>query len=164
MNKETKIYLVGGAVRDELLGLEPQDLDYVVINGDEKDFFNSGFIKLGNSFPVFLDPDTKNQFAFARKEKKVAVGYHGFEFVTKGVTIEEDLYRRDLTINAMAKDENNNLFDPFGGLTDLKNKLLKHVSPHFAEDPLRVLRVARFQSRYSDFTIDPETMELMKYL
>lgn len=159
-----KIYLVGGYVRDVLLGKKPKDKDYVVVGATPELMLSKGFISVGKDFPVFLHPKTKEEYALARKEIKVGVGHKAFSFISDPtVTLEEDLFRRDLTINAIAMDpeNNNDLIDPFNGQEDLKNKLLKHVSNHFAEDPLRVLRVARFNTRFYDFTIAKETLELM---
>lgn len=159
-----KIYQVGGSVRDELLGLEPKDLDYVVVGATEKEMLALGYALQGKDFPVYTHPVTKAEYALARTERKTGSGYNGFTCETEGVTLKDDLFRRDLTINAMAKSESGEIVDYYGGMSDLKNKILRHVSPHFAEDPLRVLRVARFQARYSDFTIAPETMKLMQGL
>lgn len=162
-----QIYRVGGHVRDLLMHITPRDTDYVVVGASVQDMLDKGFRPVGKDFPVFLNPkDTQEprpQYALARTEKKVAPGYTGFLFHTDpSVTLEEDLARRDLTINAMAMDENNNIIDPFGGQEDIKNKVFRHVSPAFSEDPVRILRVARFAARYTDFTIAPETMKLMK--
>ena len=154
-----KIFLVGGAVRDELLNLPIKELDWVVVGATPDEMLLQGAY-----FPVFLHPKTKEEYALARQEKKSGHGYHGFDFIANpNITLEEDLLRRDLTINAIAKDKNNNLIDPYNGATDIKNKILKHISPAFAEDPLRVLRVARFAARfhYLGFTIAPETLNLM---
>lgn len=155
------IYKVGGCVRDYLLGQEPKDIDYVVTNSSEKEMINLGYSQVGKDFPVFLNPENGFEYALARKERKTGNGYNGFSVDTENVSLEDDLYRRDLTINAMALDENNNIIDPFNGQKDLKNKILKHVSTHFAEDPLRILRVARFSARY-DFSIHSDTINLMK--
>lgn len=160
-----EIYLVGGCVRDKLLGIEPKDLDYVVVGGTPEYFIKKGYQQVGADFPVFLHPETNDEYALARKERKVGEGYHGFECdFDETVTLEEDLLRRDLTINAMAMNPEGNIIDPFLGKRDLKNKELKHVSQHFREDPLRVLRVARFLARYKEFgfSIHKETMNLMK--
>ncbi len=155
-------YLVGGAVRDKLLNKTPKDLDYVVVGSSPECMLAMGFKSVGNDFPVFLHPETGEEYALARTEKKIGGGYTGFEtYFSPDVTIEDDLYRRDLTINAMAMDKNNNLIDPYNGVEDLKNHVLKHVSEHFSEDPVRVLRVARFAARYN-YTIHPETTALMK--
>ncbi len=160
-----KIYLVGGAVRDKLLGLTPKDLDYVVVGATEQQMLDRGFTKVGASFPVFHHPVTNEEYALARKERKVGVGYNGFEVVfDPSVTLEEDLSRRDLTINAMAIDCNTNqLVDPFNGQDDLRFGILRHVSEAFAEDPIRVLRTARFAARYP-FSIDARTLLLMRQI
>lgn len=160
-----KIYLVGGAVRDKLLNLDVKDEDWVVVGGTPEDFLSKGYEQVGADFPVFLHPETKDEYALARKERKVGSGYNGFETTFEpSVTLEEDLFRRDLTINSMAMDNEGNIIDPYNGLEDMKNKKLRHVSKHFAEDPLRVLRVARFMARYHrlGFTIHEDTMDLMK--
>jgi tRNA nucleotidyltransferase (CCA-adding enzyme) len=156
-------YCVGGAVRDELLGLPVQDRDWVVIGATPEAMLAQGFTPVGRDFPVFLHPQTHEEYALARTERKTAPGYAGFVFhTTADVTLEEDLARRDLTINAMARGENGALIDPYGGRTDLDKKILRHVSPAFAEDPVRILRVARFAARFSDFSVAPETLELMR--
>lgn len=160
-----KIYLVGGAVRDELLGLPVLERDWVVIQGTPEKMLAQGFESVGKHFPVFLHPESGEEYALARTERKVSGGYQGFEFDTSNhVTLEEDLKRRDLTINAMAKMDDGSIIDPYGGQTDLKNKILRHVSDAFVEDPVRVLRVARFAARFAPlgFTIAPETMALMQ--
>ncbi len=160
-----KIYLVGGAVRDKLLGLPVHERDYVVVGAKPDELLAKGFVGVGKSFPVFLHPETKEEYALARTERKTAGGYHGFDFNTSdNVTLEEDLARRDLTINAIAEAENGELVDPYGGQRDLQLKLLRHVSEAFMEDPVRVLRVARFAARYAPlgFTVAPETMTLMQ--
>jgi len=159
-----KIYLVGGAVRDILIGKTPKDLDYVVVGATEDEMIRQGFQKVGRLFPVFIHPKTKHEYALARKEIKKGKGHKGFSFkFSPDVTLEEDLFRRDLTINAMAMDQDTQeIFDYHSGQKDIENKVLRHVSPHFIEDPLRVLRVARFHSQLPDFTIDSETMEIMK--
>ena len=160
-----KIFLVGGAVRDQLLGLEVKERDWVVVGGTEKQMLAQNFQKVGKDFPVYLHPETHEEYALARIEKKTSRGYYGFECdSSKDVTLEEDLMRRDLTINAMARDKNNKIIDPFGGQEDLKNKILRHVSPAFIEDPLRVLRVARFAARFANlgFKVAEETMELIQ--
>jgi len=159
-----RIYLVGGAVRDELLGEAVQERDWVVVGGTPEELTAQGYRQVGASFPVFLHPDTGEEFALARTERKRGHGYHGFSVdFDPGVTLEEDLVRRDLTINAMARDENGALIDPFGGRKDLRQRVLRHVSSAFGEDPLRVLRVARFAARYAGlgFTIHPSTLQLM---
>lgn len=158
-----KIYLVGGAVRDELLGLPIKERDWVVVGATPEELLQQGYKPVGKDFPVFLHPKTHEEYALARTEKKVAPGYTGFVFhASPDVTLEEDLKRRDLTINAIAKEETGKLIDPFHGQLDLKNKLLRHVSPSFSEDPVRILRAARFAARFADFTVAPETMMLMQ--
>ena len=156
-------YRVGGAVRDRLLGRESADVDYVVVGGSVEELLALGFKPVGHAFPVFLHPDTHEQYALARTERKVGIGYKGFQVhASQSVSLEEDLKRRDLTINAMAENiDDERLIDPFGGEHDLKQKILRHVSPAFVEDPLRVLRVARFAARL-DFTIADETLALMR--
>ena len=157
-----KIYAVGGAVRDELLGLPVKDRDYVVVGATPEEMVKLGFKPVGKEFPVFLHPETHEEYALARTERKVARGYHGFEFsAAPDVTLEQDLARRDLTINAIARDDNGAIVDPFHGAADLRAGILRHVSPAFAEDPVRILRVARFAARYG-FSIAPQTMELMR--
>ncbi|NUG00048.1 multifunctional CCA addition/repair protein [Acinetobacter oleivorans] len=160
-----QVYLVGGAVRDSLLGHPYQEKDYVVVGATPEHMLAQGFQPVGKDFPVFLHPETKEEYALARTERKSGKGYHGFQFFTDTtVSLEEDLIRRDLTINAIAMDQDGKLYDPYGGQTDLENKTLRHVSEAFAEDPLRVLRVARFAARYSTygFHIAPETLQLMQ--
>ena len=157
-----KIYAVGGAVRDELLGLPVADRDYVVVGAAPEQMVKLGYKPVGRDFPVFLHPKTHEEYALARTERKTARGYHGFEFhAAPDVTLEQDLARRDLTINAIAKDDAGNVVDPFGGVADLKARVLRHVGPAFVEDPVRILRVARFAARF-DFAIAPETMQLMR--
>jgi tRNA nucleotidyltransferase/poly(A) polymerase len=158
-----KTYLVGGAVRDILLGLEPKDLDYVVVGSSPEEMLSLGYKQVGLSFPVFLHPESGDEYALARKERKVGPGYNGFEVdFDSSVTLEEDLSRRDLTINSIAWDPETNVFtDPFGGIDDLARRTIKHTSDAFSEDPLRVLRVARFTARYG-FTVDDSTKELCK--
>jgi tRNA nucleotidyltransferase (CCA-adding enzyme) len=160
-----KVYLVGGAVRDSLLGIEPKDLDYVVVGSTPEKMLSYGFKEVGADFPVFLHPDSGNEYALARKEFKTGTGYKGFSCsFGPEVTIEEDLERRDLTINAMAQDlETSQIIDPFDGQEDLKNGIIRHTSEAFGEDPLRVLRAARFAARFK-FNITPETMTLMAEL
>lgn len=160
-----KIYLVGGAVRDKLLGLSVHERDFVVVGAKPDELLAQGFVGVGKSFPVFLHPQTKEEYALARTERKTSGGYHGFDFNTaESVTLEEDLARRDLTINAIAESESGEIIDPYGGRRDLQLKLLRHVSPAFMEDPVRVLRVARFAARYATlgFTVAEETMKLMQ--
>ncbi|KLT73603.1 2', 3'-cyclic nucleotide 2'-phosphodiesterase [Neisseria arctica] len=157
-----QIYLVGGAVRDFLLGLPVKDRDWVVVGADVQTMLAQGFSPVGKDFPVFLHPNTHEEYALARTERKTAKGYAGFVFHTdKNITLEQDLERRDLTINAMAQTSEGEIIDPFGGQADLANRVLRHVSPAFAEDPVRILRVARFAARY-DFEVASETMQLMK--
>ncbi len=156
-----KIYTVGGAVRDELLGLPVADRDYVVIGATPEEMVALGYKAVGKDFPVFLHPQTHEEYALARTERKTARGYHGFAFhATPDVTLEQDLARRDLTINAIAKDEHGNLIDPYHGAADIKARMLRHVSPAFAEDPVRILRLARFAARFG-FSIADETQQLM---
>ena len=160
-----KIYLVGGAVRDKLLGLPVRERDWVVVGGDGADLEQLGYRKVGKDFPVYLHPASKEQYALARRERKIGPGHAGFAFDTGAeVSLEEDLARRDLTINAMAETGDGELIDPRGGRGDLENRLLRHVSPAFREDPLRVLRVARFAARlkHLGFGVAPETMRLMR--
>ncbi|MGQ0656027.1 MAG: multifunctional CCA tRNA nucleotidyl transferase/2'3'-cyclic phosphodiesterase/2'nucleotidase/phosphatase [Betaproteobacteria bacterium] len=157
-----KIYVVGGAVRDELLGLPVQDRDYVVVGATPEEMIAQGFRPVGKDFPVFLHPQTHEEYALARTERKSGRGYKGFTvYAAPEVTLEEDLRRRDLTINAMAKDERGALIDPFGGKKDLDERVLRHVSEAFAEDPVRILRVARFAARFG-FGVHPETLALMQ--
>jgi tRNA nucleotidyltransferase (CCA-adding enzyme) len=157
-----KTYCVGGAVRDELLGLPVKDRDYVVVGATPEEMVKQGFRPVGRDFPVFLHPETHEEYALARTERKTARGYHGFAFHTApDVTLEQDLARRDLTVNAIAKDADGRLIDPYHGVDDLKAGVLRHVSPAFAEDPVRILRVARFGARFG-FRIAPETMQLMR--
>ena len=162
-----RVFLVGGAVRDQLLQLEVKDRDYVVVGSSPEKLLQSGYQQVGKDFPVFLHPQTGEEYALARTERKQGCGYKGFTcYAGKDVTLEEDLIRRDLTINAMALSEQGEIIDPYNGLTDLKNKQLRHISPAFSEDPLRVLRVARFAARFYKlgFTIAPETLSLMQTL
>ena len=162
-----KVYLVGGAVRDELLGHPVHERDWVVVGASPNDLLSQGYEQVGKSFPVFLHPKTKEEYALARIERKIASGYHGFDFDTsKKVTLEEDLQRRDLTINAIAKTTQGQLIDPFGGVQDLKKRILRHVSPAFSEDPVRVLRVARFAAKLAPFgfSIAAETLKLMEQM
>ncbi len=161
------VYLVGGAVRDQLLGHPYHEKDYVVVGATPEQLLNLGYQPVGKDFPVFLHPETKEEYALARTERKAGHGYHGFEFYTDtSVTLEDDLIRRDLTINAIAMDEKGNIYDPYNGQADLNNRILRHVSDAFTEDPLRVLRLARFAARYKDldFKIAPETLSLMQNL
>lgn len=159
-----KIYLVGGAVRDQLLGLPILERDFVVVGSSPEAMQSLGFRPVGQDFPVFLHPTTHEEYALARTERKVAKGYQGFEFYTApDVSLEQDLMRRDFTINAIAIDEaNGQLIDPYHGQADLKSKLIRHVSQAFAEDPVRILRAARFAARFADFSIHADTMKLMQ--
>ncbi|MCP5140954.1 MAG: multifunctional CCA addition/repair protein [Gammaproteobacteria bacterium] len=160
-------YLVGGAVRDDLLGLRPKERDWVVVGASVDDMLTAGFKQVGKDFPVFLHPDTREEYALARTERKSGHGYHGFQVhASPDVTLEEDLLRRDLTINAIARAADGSLIDPYGGQADLEARVLRHVSPAFREDPLRVLRVARFAARLAPqgFTIAAETLALMREL
>ena len=162
-----QIYTVGGAVRDRLLGIPVTDIDRVVVGATTEEMLARGYRPVGSDFPVFLDPDNNEEYALARTERKSGRGYGGFVFhASPDVTLEQDLIRRDLTINAMAEDDDGNLTDPYNGQRDLQARVLRHVSPAFAEDPLRVLRVARFAARYASlgFTIAPETLEFMRQL
>jgi tRNA nucleotidyltransferase (CCA-adding enzyme) len=157
-----KIYTVGGAVRDELLGLPVKERDYVVVGATPEEMVKQGFKPVGKDFPVFLHPKTHEEYALARTERKSGRGYKGFTvYAAPEITLEEDLKRRDLTINAMAKGQDGALIDPFGGAKDLAAKILRHVSEAFAEDPVRILRVARFAARFG-FAVHPETMALMQ--
>lgn len=159
-----KIYLVGGYVRDQLLGLKTRDRDWVIVGATPEEMLKQDYRQVGKDFPVFLHPETNEEYALARTERKTAPGYSGFSFhAAADVTLEEDLIRRDLTINAIALSNDDELIDPFNGQVDLKAKLLRHVSPAFVEDPVRILRVARFAARFADlgFTIADETQKLM---
>ena len=156
-------YIVGGAVRDELLGRPNADRDYVVVGATPEAMLAQGFRPVGKDFPVFLHPETHEEYALARTERKTGRGYHGFAFhAAPDVTLEDDLARRDLTINAMAKAADGSLIDPFDGQRDLQARVLRHVGPAFAEDPVRILRLARFAARFSDFSVAPETLALMR--
>ncbi|MEW6466326.1 MAG: multifunctional CCA addition/repair protein [Pseudomonadota bacterium] len=169
-----KIYRVGGSVRDQLLGLPVKDRDWVVVGATPQDLLAQGFVPVGRDFPVFLHPQTHEEYALARTERKTAPGYRGFVVhAAPEVTLEEDLARRDLTINSIAVDDQlalgsgpenleNHLIDPYGGLRDLRARVLRHVTEAFREDPLRILRVARFAARFADFTVAPETLALMR--
>ena len=160
-----QVYLVGGAVRDSLLKRPVTEKDYVVVGATPEEMLRQGFTQVGKDFPVFLHPKTQEEYALARTERKSGKGYTGFECnASSDVTLEEDLLRRDLTVNAIAQDNLGNLIDPYGGKRDLDNRLLRHVSGAFSEDPLRVFRVARFATRYDylGFTIASETMVLMQ--
>lgn len=161
------IFLVGGAVRDKLLGLPVVDRDWVVVGSSPEEMLAAGYLPVGKDFPVFLHPETHEEYALARTERKTAQGYQGFAFHTDStVTLEEDLQRRDLTINAIAQDQDGNLIDPYNGQHDIAKKNLRHVSEAFAEDPVRLLRVARFRARLAPhgFTVDEDTLELMRII
>ena len=166
MQKE-RIYLVGGAVRDRLLGLSTTERDWVVVGSSAQDLINRGFKQVGKHFPVFLHPETREEYALARTEKKNGFGHKGFKLnFPRSISIEEDLKRRDFTINAIAQDMYGNIIDPWGGQKDLKLKIIRHVSDAFSEDPLRVFRAARFNAKFSKlgFSIAPETLKLMKQM
>ncbi|MBC7608034.1 MAG: CCA tRNA nucleotidyltransferase [Polaromonas sp.] len=172
-----QIYMVGGAVRDALLGLPVQDHDWVVVGSTPEELLALGYVPVGKDFPVFLHPQTREEYALARTERKTAPGYHGFEVhAAPDVTLEQDLARRDLTINSIAARARTSwadrpfdvdfelLIDPYGGQADIKAKVLRHVTDAFREDPLRILRVARFAARFADFSVAPETMHLMQHM
>lgn len=161
-----KAYLVGGAVRDILMGLNPKDNDYVVVGSSVEEMLASGFKQVGEGFPVFLHPETGEEYALARTERKTGPGYKGFEFNSDPtVTLEEDLARRDLTINAMAVDDSDHIVDPFGGQQDIADKLIRHINADaFKEDPVRVLRVARFRARYHEFNVHYRTLALCEIM
>lgn len=155
---------MGGAIRDQLLGLPIKERDFVVVGATVSDLVQRGFRQVGKSFPVFLHPETNEEYALARTEQKIGPGYQGFEFnATQFVTLEEDLKRRDLTINAIAQSQDGELIDPYGGITDLQNRVLRHVSSAFVEDPVRLLRTARFAAQFAKFgfKVAPETLALM---
>ena len=165
LTNNLEVYLVGGAVRDELMGHKVKDRDWVVTGATPEEMIERGFRPVGKDFPVFLHPETHEEYALARTERKTAPGYHGFEFCSDpSVTLEQDLMRRDLTINAIAQDQSGVLIDPYGGQQDLEAHVLRHVSPAFAEDPVRILRVARFAARFStqNFEVADETIALMQ--
>ncbi|MDR1012629.1 MAG: multifunctional CCA tRNA nucleotidyl transferase/2'3'-cyclic phosphodiesterase/2'nucleotidase/phosphatase [Coxiellaceae bacterium] len=158
-----KVYLVGGAVRDELLGLPIKERDWVVVGSTSEEMLRKGFKRVGRDFPVFLHPETHEEYALARTERKINKGYTGFICYSDPlVSLEDDLRRRDLTINAMAKDFSGNIIDPFGGRKDLIRGIFRHVSSAFTEDPVRILRLARFAARFGNFKVHPETNKLMK--
>ena len=160
-----KIYLVGDAVRDKLLGLTPHEKDWVVVGATPQQMLDKGFKQVGKDFPVFLHPETHEEYALARTERKTAPGYKGFEFhADSDVTLEQDLQRRDLTINAIAEDVKGNIIDPYHGAKDIEQRILRHVSDAFNEDPVRILRVARFAARFASrgFAVDPATIALMQ--
>ena len=158
-----RTYIVGGAVRDALLGLPVNDRDWVVVGATPHEMIAAGYLPVGKDFPVFLHPQTREEHALARTERKTARGYHGFAFHAEpDVTLEQDLARRDLTINAMAQDEHGLVIDPYGGRADLQARILRHVTEAFREDPVRILRVARFAARFTAFSLAPETLTLMR--
>lgn len=160
-----KTYCVGGAVRDELLGFPIKDKDFVVVGATPQAMLDAGYRPVGKDFPVFLHPKTHDEYALARTERKTAKGYKGFTVhASPDVTLEEDLARRDLTINAIAKDADGKLIDPFNGQADIQSKILRHVSSAFAEDPVRILRAARFAARLTEFSLAPETLALMRQM
>ncbi|HEY0562161.1 MAG TPA: multifunctional CCA addition/repair protein [Methylophilus sp.] len=160
-----KVYCVGGAVRDALLGLPVQDRDYVVVGSTAEDMLGLGYQAVGKDFPVFLHPTTHEEYALARTERKTAKGYKGFVVhASPEVTLEQDLARRDLTINAIAQAADGSIIDPFNGLADIQQKVLRHVSPAFTEDPVRILRLARFAARFTDFSVAAETQDLMQQM
>ncbi|PKO53139.1 MAG: multifunctional CCA addition/repair protein [Betaproteobacteria bacterium HGW-Betaproteobacteria-2] len=160
-----EIYQVGGAVRDALLGLPVKDRDFVVVGATPEQMVALGYRPVGKDFPVFLHPESQEEYALARTERKTAKGYKGFQvFASPDVTLEEDLARRDLTINAIAQAEDGTLIDPYHGQADIRNRILRHVSDAFIEDPVRILRAARFAARFTEFTIAPETMQLMQHM
>lgn len=156
-----KTYIVGGAVRDSIMGIVPKDYDYVVTGSSVQDMLDSGFTQVGKDFPVFINPETGDEWALARTERKSGEGYNGFVCDTENVTIEQDLYRRDLTMNTIAHNVVTGCIDPYGGGTDIENKIIRHVSDHFKEDPVRILRAARFAARY-DFQVHESTMTMMR--
>lgn len=164
-----KVYVVGGAIRDQLLGLPVKDIDYVVVGSSPEEMLKKGFKPVGQDFPVFLHPNTNQEYALARTERKVAPGYKGFTFhANPDVTLEQDLERRDLTVNAMAQEVSEDgkvigpIIDPYGGLRDIEQKVLRHIGPAFSEDPVRLLRVARFSARFPSCTVAPETITLLQ--
>src|SRR5687767_7724542 len=158
-----RTFRVGGAVRDALLGLPVQDQDWVVVGATPEQMIAAGYLPVGKDFPVFLHPETREEYALARTERKTGRGYHGFAFhASPDVTLEQDLGRRDLTINAIAQAPDGSLIDPFGGQRDLQRKVLRHVTDAFREDPVRILRVARFAARFADFSLAPATLGLMR--
>ena len=162
MSADVQIYLVGGAVRDRLLGVDAPDRDWVVVGSSPQAMVDQGYEPVGKDFPVFIDKKTGEEYALARTERKTAKGYQGFQFnASPEITLEQDLERRDLTINAMAEDADGSIIDFHGGQQDLANGLIRHVSDAFLEDPVRILRAARFAARFG-FSIAPETLELMK--
>lgn len=164
MAQEMQIYKVGGCIRDKLLGIPASDNDFVVVGSTPEEMTKLGFKPVGTDFPVFIHPETHEEYALARSEKKISLGHRGFEFqATPDISLTDDLKRRDITINAIAEDESGELIDPFGGLADLKDKIIRHISDSFTEDPLRVLRVARFSAKLN-FKVSPDTIELLKQM
>lgn len=160
-----QVYEVGGAVRDDLLGRPVQDRDWVVVGATPQALIEAGYLPVGKDFPVFLHPQTREEYALARTERKTAPGYRGFSIhANPEVTLEEDLARRDLTINAIARSEDGALVDPYGGQQDLAQRVLRHVTEAFREDPVRILRLARFAARFPEFSVAPETMALMRQM
>ena len=160
-----KIYLVGGALRDKFLNIPIKDKDYVVVGSTPEEMIKKGFKPIGKDFPVFIHPDTKHEYALARTEKKIGIGYHGFKFyASPKVNLDEDLKRRDLTINAIAQDEDGSIYDPYNGQIDIEKRILRHVSDAFIEDPLRVLRVARIATLDEKFVIHKDTLSLLKHM
>ena len=158
-----QIYQVGGAVRDSLLGLPVKDRDYVVVGATPEQMLAAGYRPVGKDFPVFLHPQTQQEHALARTERKIGKGYKGFNvYAAPEVTLEEDLARRDFTMNAIAQAEDGSLIDPFDGQRDIEHKTLRHVTEAFSEDPVRILRAGRFLARFTDFSVAPETMSLMR--
>ena len=165
MTTNMKVYCVGGAVRDELLGLAIKDKDFVVVGSTPQAMLDAGYRPVGKDFPVFLHPNTHEEYALARTERKTSAGYKGFAVhAASDVTLEQDLARRDLTINAIAKGTDGTLIDPFNGIADIQSKTLRHVSDAFAEDPVRILRAARFAARFNEFEVAPETNALMQQM
>ena len=160
-----KIYLVGGALRDKFLNLQIKDKDYLVVGSTPEEMIKKGFKPIGKDFPVFIHPKTKDEYALARTEKKIGIGYRGFKFyASPKITLDQDLKRRDLTINAIAQDEVGKIHDPYNGQSDIKKRILRHVSDAFVEDPLRVLRAARFATLDKEFVIHKETLKLLKQM
>lgn len=160
--QHAQVFVVGGAVRDELRGIAGRDRDWVVVGSTPQQMLDAGFLPVGRDFPVFLHPQTHEEYALARSERKTGPGYHGFSFhAAPDVTLVQDLARRDLTINAIARAADGTLIDPYGGQRDLAARVLRHVSPAFAEDPVRILRVARFAARFDGFSVAPETLALI---
>lgn len=162
LTKGLEVYCVGGAVRDSLLGLKIKDRDWVVVSATPDEMESRGFKPVGADFPVFIHPISGEEYALARTERKISKGYHGFSFFTGDVSLEEDLRRRDFTINAMAVDREGNLIDPFNGYKDLQDRVFRHVSDSFSEDPVRILRLGRFLARFDQFSVAQETIDLCR--